>query len=212
MGFHVDAHEPRQPQQKGKVERRVSWIKSLGFDRVCFDDLEHLQSFSDAKIESLDHKRLCPATGKTVHETWEAEKQLLRPLPACMPEPFDLIRDCKVHKDCTVRFEGRTYAVPFAYMDQTLEVRGCAEVVQIVDPAKGEIVQAYPRHSESRLLIDPSCYEGPSTDRVQAPKPLGRVSRALQQVMEQQPEVRPVDLYARLAEVAGAASGGGGVR
>lgn len=201
MGFHVDAHEPRQPQQKGKVERRVRWVKSMGFDRVCFDDLEHLQSFSDAKIEALDHKRQCPATGKTVAETWEAEKKLLRQLPGVLPEPFDLIRRCKVHKDCTIRFEGRTYTVPFAYMDQTLEVRGGAEVVQIVDSAKGEIVQQYPRHTDQRVLIDPSCYEGPATDRVQAPKPLGRVSRALQRVMDEQPEVRSVELYAQLAEV-----------
>lgn len=201
MGFHVDAHEPRQPQQKGKVERRVRWVKSMGFDRVCFGDLEHLQSFSDAKIEALDRKRLCPATGKTVSETWEAEKKLLRSLPELLPEPFDLIRDCKVYKDCTVRFEGRTYAVPFAYLDQVLEVRGCAEVVQIVDPAKGEIVQEYPRHTDRRVLLDPSCYEGPATDRVAAPKPLGRVSRALQRVMDEQPEVRSVDLYAQLAEV-----------
>ena len=118
-----------------------------------------------------------------------------------MPQPFDVIRTCPVHKDCTIRFDGRTYAVPFRYMNQRLEVRGCAEVIQIVDSNQGKLVQAYPRYTESRLLIDQDCYEGDSTTTVARPKPLGKMSKALQQIMEQTPQVRSMDLYAMLAEV-----------
>ncbi len=112
MGFHVDPHEVRQPQQKGKAERRVSAVKRLDL-RQRFDSLEHLQRYTDNALSRDASIRVCPVTGQTVYQTWLAEKQLLRPLPMTLPEPFDLIKHCDVHKDCTIRFEGRTYVVPF---------------------------------------------------------------------------------------------------
>ena len=201
MGFHVDPHEPYAPHQKGKAERSVGWVKTLGFLDLCFDGVDHLQAYTDQKILQQEQKRLCPATGKTIATTWQQEKTLLRPLPALMPQPFDCLRDCPVHKDCTIRFDGRTYAVPFRYMGQRLEARGCATMIQIVDPKQGKIVQEYPRHTESRVLIDQACYEGESTATVAKPKPLGKMSRKLQAIMDQIPQVRSMQIYTMLAEV-----------
>lgn len=201
MGFHVDPHEPYAPHQKGKVERQVGWIKQLGFVGRRFEDLAQLQAYTDQTIIQQEATRLCPATGKTIAATWQQEQRLLRPLPALLPQPFDLIRTCQVHKDCTVRFEGRTYTVPFRYLQQRLEVRGCADVVQIVDPQLGQIVQEYPRQTDARILIDQTCYEGDATPTVARPTPLGKVSVALQQMMEHPPHVRAMDVYAQLAAV-----------
>ena len=99
-----------------------------------------------------------------------------------------------------VRFEERSYAVPFHYVGQRVEVRGCAGKVQIL--AEGRILREYPRHTCERLLIDSSCYEGEATDQVVPPLPLGTMGRKLQEIYEQPVEQRPVDLYAALAEVA----------
>ena len=126
---------------------------------------------------------------------------MLRPLPALLPQPFDLIRTCPVYKDCTVRFEGRTYTVPFRYLQQRVEVRGCADVVQIMDPRLGTIIQQYPRQTKARILIDQACYEGAATLTVARPTPLGKLSVALQRIMEDPPHVRSMEVYARLAEV-----------
>ena len=57
------------------------------------------------------------------------------------------------------------------------------------------------RGTAERVLIDPSCYEGVSTDRVLAPTPLGRMGRKLQEIYEMPVERRPLDLYAELAEL-----------
>ncbi|MEK6237295.1 MAG: hypothetical protein N2C14_21500, partial [Planctomycetales bacterium] len=129
------------------------------------------------------------------------EQPLLRPVPATLPEPFDLIKECDVYKDCTISFEGRNYAVPFRYVRQRVEVRGCSHVVQIVDRKTGEIVQEYPRNTEETLLIDPSCYEGESTGEVRRPVPLGRMSKALQDIAETPAPLRSIEIYAQLAEV-----------
>ena len=200
MGFHVDPHEVRQPQQKGKVERQVRSVKQLNL-KQRFDSLEHLQRYTDEQLERAAARNVCPVTGKTVVETWEDERRLLRPLPASLPEPFDLIRPCPVHKDCTIRFEGRTYSVPFKYAYQTVEVRGCSGFVEIADRQTGEIVKQYPRDTQQRLLLDSDCYEGDSTDLVQRPRPLGKVSRRLQELASQAVQLRSIDQYAALADV-----------
>jgi len=134
--------------------------------------------------------------------SWEAEKPFLRPLPALLPEPFDLVATVPVYKDATVHFEGRSYVVPFIYTGRVVEVRGGSGGVQIVVPQTAAVLCSYPRHTQERLLIDPTCYEGPGTEEVLAPKPLGRMARKLQEIAALPVERRPVDLYAALAEVA----------
>lgn len=79
-------------------------------------------------------------------------------------------------------------------------MRGCASTVQVW--TGGQIVASHARHTRSRILLDPAHYEGPSTERIQAPVPLGRMGRRLQEISAIVPERRPIDLYAALAGVA----------
>jgi transposase len=199
--FHIDACLPRHPQAKGKVERGTrddrAWARTvLDGD---FDDWTHLQSVTDARCEQEAHRRICPATGTTVFQAWQAERAYLQPLPL-LPEPFDLVRTATVAHDCTVGFENRRYSVPFALLGQRVEVHGCTRTVQVLHD--GHVVAEHPRRSRERIVIDPRHYEGESTDRVVAPMPLGRMGQRLQQIQDMPPQARPIDLYAALAEVA----------
>lgn len=198
--FHIDACAPRSPQSKGKVERRIRdrryWIDPR---RRAWDDLEELQEASDVLVERSAARRRCPATGGSVLEAWDDERRLLGPLPE-LPEPFDVVMTRRVHADCTVSFEGRTYSVPFGLVGSTVEVRGCAESVQVL--ASGAVVARHPRRTEARILLDPRHFEGEPTATVLPPTPLGRMGTRLQEIWMLPPEQRPVDLYAALAEVA----------
>jgi transposase len=198
--FHIDAARPRSPGDKGKVERRIG-AHRRGFDprRRAWTRLEELQAFTDAAVRRSAERRPCPATGETVWASYEAERPFLAPLPL-LPEPFDLVRSRRVGLDATLRFEARTYSVPFRYAEREVEVRGCARVVQVW--ADGQVVAEHPRHTRTRLLIDPAHYEGPGDERVEAPVPLGRMGRRLQELAAIVPERRPLDLYAALAGVA----------
>jgi transposase len=200
VGFHIDACAPRQPQEEGKVEAKVRLCRNL-FASLGkrFDGLEDLQAATDARIERWSERATCPATGKSVFESWQAELAMLRPLPV-LPEPFDIVVPRPVHRDGMVHFEQRQYAVPFELVGRQVEVRGCAGKVQIC--FEHRVVREYARGTAERILIDPSCYEGPSTDRVQAPPPLGRMGRKLLEIYSMPVEQRPLDLYAALAEVA----------
>lgn len=200
VGFHIDACSPGEPVAKGKVEAKVRLSRLLGdVARRSYDSIEHLQEVTDQKIAVWSRRAVCPATGKTVQESWEQETERLSELPI-LPEPFDVVVTRPVHKDCMVNFENRSYPVPFAHVDQTVEVRGCAGKVQIL--SCGRIVREYPRGTEERVLIDPSCYEGKATDRVLPPTPLGKMGRKLQELMSMPVQMRPLNLYAALAEVA----------
>jgi transposase len=200
VGFHIDACAPREPQQKGKTEAKVKLARRLvDVKRDRFASLAELQAVSDERLHRYSERTLCPATGKSIAESFLEERPLLKPLPH-LPEPFDVAVLRTVARDCTVGFEGRQYTVPFAFAGRTVEVRGCAGKVQILGAEK--VLKEYPRHSEARLLIDPACYEGAATADVRPPPPLGRMGRRLQEIYAMPVAKRPLDLYAALAEVA----------
>ena len=192
VGFHVDACSPGEGNAKGKVEAKVRLSRLLGdVGRRSYDSLEHLQEVTDRRLEAYCKRTVCPATGKTIYESWEQEMDHLASLPI-LPEPFDVVVTRPVHKDCMVNFENHSYPVPFVHVEQVVEVRGCAGKVQIL--SEGRIVREYPRNSEERVLIDPTCYEGKATERVLPPTPLGRMGRKLQEIWEMPVHVRPLDL------------------
>jgi len=200
LRFHVDPCLPRSPEHKGKVERQVRTQRGVADPRGRhWVDLEALQAWTDEAQARSASRRQCPATGTSVMAAWEAERHHLGPLPV-LPEPFDHVATRRVSVDCLVSFEGRQYSVPFAWVGQPVEVRGGARTVQVL--AGQGVVAEHPRHTTERLVIEPSHYEGPATERVLPPTPLGKLSRRLQAIAELPVAQRPTDLYAALAEVA----------
>lgn len=198
--FHIDLCPPRAPEAKGKVERRIrdhrQWL-----DPRCreWDSLEQLQSWSDGQVLQRAERRQCPATGGSVLAAWEQERPRLGELVS-LPRPFDVVVSRRVAADCTVRFEGRTYSVPFRLLGREVEVFGCAGQVEIYHQSC--CVAAHPRGTAERIVLDASHYEGQASEGVQAPAPLGRMGRRLAEISAMAPEQRPLDLYAALAEAA----------
>jgi transposase len=199
LRFHVDACPPRQPQCKGKIERRVRDQRLAIDPRLhSWSDLDDLQRWTDAQLTARAKQLICPATGLTVAESWAAERVGLTPLPEILPEPFDDVGVRRVGTDGLVAFEGRQYSVPFAHIGERVEVRGCASTVQILKDCR--VIATHRRHTPARLVIDPAHYDGPSTERVVAPPPLGRMGT---KIMELAPVAhRAIEFYAALAEVA----------
>ena len=201
LRFHVDACQPRHPQGKGKVERTVRDQREAVDPRgQVFDSLEDLQVWTDARLEERARHLRCPATGTSVAEAWEQERQLLTPLPATLPEPFDIVVRRPVGLDCMVHFEGRQYSVPFRFVRQEIEVRGLAGRVQMLKDCA--VIAEHPRGTDMLILRNEAHYEGEDTERVRAPMPLGRMGRRLQEIAAAKVQHRSLDLYARLAEVA----------
>ena len=199
LGALVLGTQPYSPQHKGKVERAVRTHRGIDLARQAWDSVQELQAATDEAVRDSARRRRCPATGGSVFDAWQAERAALAPLPI-LPVPFDEVATRRVGRDGLVAFEGRQYSVPFAYLGRSVEVRGGAGCVQVL--ADQQVIARHPRHTGQRLLIDPAHYEGPGTDTVQPPTPLGRMGRRLQELAAMPVQQRPLDLYAALAEVA----------
>ncbi len=199
LGFVVDPCRVRKASDKGKVERRGRDARSFlaALKDVCFLRLEDLQGASDERVSARAQRLICPVTGRSILESWEAERESLLLLPETLPEPFDVQVNRPVSDDCLVSFEGRQYEVPFAAMRRTVQVRGCAASVEIYG-TDGRHLASYPRGTDCRLLLDQRHAEGDGDARVMPPTPLGKVGRAI--VLEQSWEVarRPIDDYLEL--------------
>ena len=201
LRFHVDACPPRQPQCKGKIERRVRDQRfAIDPRRYPWSSLEDLQQWTDAQLTARSNQLVCPATGLTVAESWAAERPKLTPLPEVLPEPFDDVGVRMVGIDCLVAFEGRQYSVPFAHIGERVEVRGCARTVQILKDCR--VLAVHQRHTPARLVMDPAHYDGTSTPRVVAPPPLGRMGAKIMELATASVAHRSIEYYAALAEVA----------
>jgi hypothetical protein len=178
MGFEVNPCRPRKASDKGKVERRGRDLDCLllsGEER--FADLASLQSQTQERVRERASRLWCPVTGRSIEQSWRAEQSYLRPLPATLPEPFDLEVSRSVGRDCLVSFEGRRYSVPFLYAGRTVRVRGTATQVQVL--YEGKVLACFPRGTACRLLVDQDHYEGPGDQRVHAPTPLGEVGQRI---------------------------------
>jgi transposase len=201
LHFHVDACPPRQPRAKGKVERRVRDHRfALDPTRQAWTDLAELQRWTDARLDAVAHERLCPATGTSVAEAWARERRYLTRLPETLPDPFDVVAVRLVGIDALVSFEGRQSSVPFRFVGERVEVRGCAGTLQVVKDCV--VIASHPRATAARLVINQAHDDGSSTQRVLAPPPLGRLGHKIQEFALAPVGRRSLELYAALAEVA----------
>lgn len=90
--------------------------------------------------------------------------------------------------------------MPFRLIGETVEIRGIAGAVQVFKAC--QVVALHPRGTERRLVIDQRHYDGPNTERIIAPPPLGRMGLRMQELATAPVARRSIELYAALAEVA----------
>lgn len=211
LGFEVDPCRARMGQDKGKAERSVRIFRDHFGDLVGqgWSELAPFQAALDERAITLLGRLTCPVTGTSVEEALRAERRHLQPLRR-IDEPFDVIVSRRVSLDCLISFEGRRYSVPFAWVGREVEVLGTHG--QVVIRAGGEEIARHPRRTEALLVLDPSHFEGESTERVLAPTPLGRrarlqlagLSSASRHTLDLLPAVdavaRPIDAYVQFLE------------
>lgn len=161
------------------------------------------RTVTEARILQQAERLICPVTGNSIRLTWEAERRSLQPLPMTLPQPFDVQVHRRVGRDCLIAFEGRQYSVPYQHSGSIVEVRGCADSVQIY--RRCELAARFPRRTQCRLLVDQAHYDGPSDDGVVAPVPLGRIAREIVEPRSWESAActagtRSINTYARLVE------------
>ena len=124
---------PRKPQEKGKVERAIRYMRDRalsGWTPTTIEDgNERLRLFCTDVAMKREHPTI---VGRTVEDCFAEEKSRLLSLPTCMP-PTDEVRSAVVDKTAFVRFDCNDYSVPHTLVGKTLTVVASDSVVRVVD-------------------------------------------------------------------------------
>lgn len=129
--FKIDPCPVETPEQKGRVESGVKYIKN------SFLPLRNIRNMADGNQQLIQW--IIKNAGNRIHGTTrekplirfeETEKGFLKSLPAIA---FDLAvwTKCKLHGDCHINLEKCFYSAPHIYVNQVLWVKSLEKTIHI---------------------------------------------------------------------------------
>lgn len=153
-GFFVHPCRVRSPQDKGKVERDVQTVREQFKKFLALDPNLDL-----ASANRMIHQYFKEEYGRKPHGTTgekpylafiELESSALKALP---PEPFVIAewKEVKVHPDCYIQFNKKSYSVPYAYIGKTLWARATDKLLSLYEDhklIKQHVITSYHRHTD----------------------------------------------------------------
>lgn len=201
-GFKPEVAPSYAAWVKGKIERPYAFIRE-GFWRGY--------GFLSLETANRDLKDWLKKKGERVHGTTHevVSERFLREVPhlkALPPRVFDTsYRICrKVHKDCTVRFEGNNYVVPHKFVDKEITLRVKDRTMRIF--AGNALVVTYEiPMGRGHLVQDKRFYEDLKKDREMNKRKYGHGRRIkgrakntispLKPLYDMDVEIRPIAIY-----------------
>lgn len=144
-GFEPVACTPYRPNQKGRVENGVGYIRRAF---ICGRPLEHLPALGEAMRHWLDtvaNVRIHGTTHERPVDRFRNEQSKLRELPV----PYDccMIRPCQANSQFRVIIDTNRYSVPPKYASRKLELRLYEDRIILYDGSRlvAEHVRSYAR-------------------------------------------------------------------
>jgi len=121
-GFTIKACAPRRPQQKGRVENGVGYVKKNFLAGLELTDFAPLNPAARVWLDTVANVRLHGETQRRPVDLFLEEKPKLRPLPAA---PYDaaLVRPVRATSRGRVVVDTNRYSVPPAYAGQLLPLK-----------------------------------------------------------------------------------------
>jgi transposase len=124
---------PRRPQEKGKVERAIRYLKDRFFPARTFHSAPHgnaqLLDFFDKVAHQRPHPRW---PERRVIDVFEEEKPRLLSLPSPLPE-IEMVAPIPVDKSAFVKLDTNRYSVPSIYADGTLTLVADDVALRLLD-------------------------------------------------------------------------------
>ena len=120
-GFHPLPCRVRRPNDKGKVESGIKYVKNNFFLGRTFRGEKDLKERL-FKWNTRGNHRIHGTTRKVPQEVFEKEEKMkLKPLPQ---EEFKLVKvgSRKVYHDCHIYVDYNYYSVPFEYVGKEVEI------------------------------------------------------------------------------------------
>jgi transposase len=177
----------RKPQQKGRVERAVRYLRDRFFAARSIRNVEQGNRELTEFLERIAHARPHPRlTDRSVGDVLNEERSRLLRLPEALPS-VDQVLSVPVDKTASVRFDTNVYSVPPAYVPphqrtrRLLTLVASDTTVRLLDGdeeiarharcwGRRQIVEA-PEHRDAILATKRGARDGKGRDRLRAELP-----------------------------------------
>jgi transposase len=145
----------RKPQQKGKVERAIRYLRERFFAGRTIRDVERGNAELFLFLHQIANARPHPRwPERRVSEVLAEERSRLLPLSDPLPET-DLIEPVAVDKTAFIRFDKNHYSVPSVHGEKTLMLVASDTTVALCDGDK-KVAQHARSWGRNQLIEDPA--------------------------------------------------------
>lgn len=150
-GFQIRACAPRQPQQKGRVESAVGYIKGNLLRGLELSSLDALNAAGRQWLENVANVRLHAETRRSPAELFAEEIPKLRPLNLASYDASVLV-DASVNARARVLFDANRYSVPWRFASQPVLLKIRPECILIY--CRDQLIAAHPRSFDRQEDIE----------------------------------------------------------
>lgn len=122
FGFTIAPCSVGQPQQKGRVENAVGYVKKNFLSGLELSDFALVNPAARQWLDSVANVRIHGSTKRQPSELFQAETLALRPLPT---QPYDagILRPVRASRQFRVVVDTNTYSVPAEYAGASLMLK-----------------------------------------------------------------------------------------
>lgn len=148
-GFTVKACGPRKPNEKGRVESGVGYVKTSFLAGLDLTDFAAFNPAARIWLDTIANVRIHGETKKSPMELFAEEKGRLKAMPA---QPYDtgVVRTAPVSSRCRVVVDTNRYSVPARYASKLLTLKLYADRLRLFDGDRfvAEHVRCYDRRQD----------------------------------------------------------------
>ena len=148
-GFQIRARGPAQPQEKGRVENGVGYVKK-NLHGLALADFQAVNLAALHWLETVANVRLHGQTQETPQELFLQEK--LKPLHP-LPYQATVVTTVRVNNQFRITVDGNRYSVPCQYASSQLTLKRFPDRLLVFDQEKlvAEHVRRYDRNQDYEL-------------------------------------------------------------
>jgi transposase len=121
-GFQPVACGVRKPNEKGRVENGVGYVKKNFLAGLQAPSFEAVPAAASHWLATVANVRLHGETHRKPLEMFEQEKPRLQPLPVLPYDP-SVLKPVTASRRCRVSLDGNRYSVPHLYASQKLTLK-----------------------------------------------------------------------------------------
>jgi transposase len=149
-GFEIRACGVGQPQEKGRVENGVGYVKKNFLAGLDLSDFQIVNPAARHWLDTVANVRVHRQTQKTPQELFAQEK--LKPLHP-LPYETSVLETLRVNSQFRIKVDGNRYSVPCHYASSQLTLKRHPDRLLVYDKEKlvAEHVRRYDRNQDYEL-------------------------------------------------------------